>query len=266
MQNNFRKILINFFAFPITLLALIFYIYFVFHPEALPQPALAFLKKAQTSQTKSSFCKKPNKKINPKFNRSINLIKQRLEAAGHNSNFINNLDGCIDIQYSDLNYKIVGDKIEGKFKTTPANSINNFDEDIVKISIDNSYQDKDELLLAFVLIHELTHAKQYFNFKKDWILKNCLNREAESFNMEITLFSALNSDEQKFLLAEIRNAKNSDSNLNSLKKLLDISLKSLTSCQKMNDEEMLKCFERNNLKSIKALLLLNKQYIAQCNI
>jgi hypothetical protein len=46
MQVNFRKILVNFFLFPITLLALVLYLYFVFNPQALPQPVLAYFEKS----------------------------------------------------------------------------------------------------------------------------------------------------------------------------------------------------------------------------
>lgn len=263
MQNNWRKILVNFFLFPITLLVLILYIYFSFTPKALPQPVLAYLDNSENqANLKNPYCKKnPNKKIDAKFSQVINLAKQRLENSGTDASYLNDLVDCADIRYSILNNKFSDDKIEGKFETLEEKEIS----EPVRISIDQSYQKKDDLLLAFVLIHELTHAKQYFDFQKTWELKSCLDREAESFNMEVTLFLALNSQEQKLLLSQIENNENEDVTLKTLERLINISAKSAEKCQDLSAKELLDCFEKNNLEMIKGALLLNKNYIAQCS-
>jgi len=135
----------------------------------------------------------------------------------------------------------------------------------VKISIDQSYKDKDDLLLAFVLTHELVHAKQYFYFKNTWKIKNCIDREAEAFLMEINLFTALNPEEQTSLLARIKYNQSPDSTLNSLNQLIKISATSAETCKKLPPEKSVQCFQENNLKAIRNILLLNKNYIAQCN-
>jgi len=268
MPNKFRKIFVNFFLFPITLLGLILYVYFVFNPDALPQPALAFAKRAQASEEIASpFCNNNiDKKFDPKFTKAINLIENRLDSAGHETDFIKDIIGCVDIRYSDLNKKNSGNKIEGKFET-PHNdndfSIENPEEHVVRISVDKSYERKDDLTLAFVLIHELTHAKQYFEFYKNSTLKDCMEREAEAFGAEINLFSSLNKKEQKTMLDKIQNADSSDATLNSLKRLLNVSVNSITSCNENKD--FIKCFETSNQKSIKKILNLNENYIAQCS-
>jgi len=254
---------VNFFLFPITLLALLLFITFSFMPETLPKPVLAYLEKSDKPvEPKNSYCRKnPNKKINPEFSRAINLSKERLSNFGTDVSFLDDLVSCVDIQYSNLNFKVSNDKIEGKFEAP----LKEPEKDLVKISIDQSYAQNEDLLLAFVLIHELTHAKQYFDFQNTWELKSCLDREAESFNMEINLFLALNPQEQKSLLTRIKNNQSGDTTLKSLERLIQISAKSIETCPNMADEEMIKCFERNNLATIKSALLLNKNYVVQCS-
>ena len=262
MRKNLRKIFVNFIFFPITVLALVSYIYFSYNPQDFPQSALAYFEKSQpTGKIKNSFCEKSKaSELNPEFIRAINLAKQRLTEAGTNSTFLEELVDCVEISYSTLNYKTSGNKIEGKFEALEDNSNN-----LVKISIDQSYQKKDDLLLAFVLTHELIHAKQFFDFQKNWKMKDCIEREVEAFYMELDLFTALNDEERASLLARIKFGQSPDSTLTSLNQLIKNSIASAEACKKLSEDKLVQCFQDNNLRSIRNVLLLNNNYIAQCN-
>lgn len=263
MKKNLRKNLVNFFVFPITLLALFLHIYLTLNSKNILQPVFAYFEKSETPKSNSNFFCKPKKveKLKPEFSRAIELSIQRLYGEYSKENFLVNLADCVDIQYANLNSNISTEKIDGKFE-----SLDGKDGFEAQILIDESYKTKDDLLLSFTLIHELTHAEQFFNFKKDWKLESCIDREAEAFNEEINLFTSLSEEEKASLFSKIKDIKKNDSTLASLNQLIGISIKSALNCKKMDSEKLVSCYKKSNLNALKKIISNNKNYIAECSI
>jgi len=257
MRNNLRKILVNFFVFPITLLGLFFYICFLINPDIFLKPVLA--KTARASQNENIYCQEnPKNKILPEFQKAIQLADEIFSDLEINSDF-QELAKCVEINYAKPEDKFSENKIQGKFETSKN------DPDL-KISIDDSYQKKDPLFLSLVLVHELTHVRQYFNYQKNWELKSCLDREAEAFQAEVMFFTALKSEEKDLLIDKIKKGPQSDAISKSLEHLMKIATESIIFCKNESPNELFNCFEKNNLKAIKKSLVLNKNYISQCKL
>lgn len=136
--------------------------------------------------------------LDSEFNRALDLIAQRLkieENYGTHWGNAFNYRNCIDIQYSQ-DTKELG--AEGLF----------FSEDPtlqdLKILMNPDYKSFDDLSIATVLIHELTHVGQYVNKIANKSKIDCFGSEAEAFTSQAIFLSQLNQEEIRSIYSRIR--------------------------------------------------------------
>ncbi|MFZ2026069.1 MAG: hypothetical protein WAV30_02160 [Microgenomates group bacterium] len=140
--------------------------------------------------------------LNQEFNSALDLIQQRSKSAEdiikislkpkeRLPRFFSAIDSrnCLDIFYSDnipnLNYTNAWFDSEN---STPNHLI---------IKIDPKYKDSriDNLVMAMLLAHELTHVRQYFDIKSGDKM-TCIQQEVDSFLSQLRFLAILNKDEQ----------------------------------------------------------------------
>lgn len=142
--------------------------------------------------------------IKSEFNRALDLISQRLDIENNYNSYQGNafnFRNCIDIQYSSENTYY---GTEGLFLAE--------DPTLQKltITVNPAYENFDDLSIATLLMHELTHAGQYIyeisNDKKN----DCFKREAEAFTSQAILLSSLNPEEMRSINSRLQ--ENIDAN------------------------------------------------------
>lgn len=101
---------------------------------------------------------------------------------------LEDIRNCLNIQYSLIK--------TGSSDVTSLFIAGKSREDRLEIELDNSYRGKDKLLLAYVLVHEITHARQYLEYKKGRLNKNstCIDRETEAYLNQLFLLATLNRE------------------------------------------------------------------------
>ncbi len=144
--------------------------------------------KPKAVEVKSCTRTKPNK-MDPEFERGISIVKQKMVPEG----FLDNIENCLNVDYDQL--KKESDGPEGVFMfDSSVSSFNN-----LKISVDNSYKSEDDYLTAILLVHEITHAKQFYE-KQDL---SCIDREVHAFWNEFVLLTKLNEGEKYAITARL---------------------------------------------------------------
>lgn len=128
-------------------------------------------------------------KIAPEFERGISIIKQKMTPDG----FLDNFENCLDVEYDKLKEK--NDGPEGVFMFDSSVS----SPDDLKIFVDNSYQSEDDYMTAVLLVHEITHAKQFYE-KQDI---SCVDKEVHAFWNEFVLLTKLNEGEKHAITARL---------------------------------------------------------------
>jgi len=187
------------------------------------------------------------------FKRALSLIKQRLmdKASGNEENF--DFFNCLDIQYSDL-------EEEGVFTfNTEKSSI-----DKLSILVNRSYISSDDLLTAFLLSHEMTHANDYLTQISDGIKFGCVESEVKAFTMQLFLSSSLTEEEMKTINLKLREGYG---NINNQLKIMWDLLTYRDYARKMcNTFDYNDCFFKYFNKSVENMIKSNPYYQKQCNL
>lgn len=133
----------------------------------------------------------------PEFERALSLINQRVSQYYTNPQD-KGFGNCLNIQYSDL--KRFGDNAEGIFVLDRSvSSPNN-----LMIYVDNSYRNNDDVLTAILLVHEITHVGQYYDYLvNDKSLKPCMEQEIEAFQTQFEFLKTLNEEERNSIFGRL---------------------------------------------------------------
>lgn len=136
------------------------------------------------------------------FNRSLDLIVQRtgVDTTGSNTIWqsVFNFRNCLDIQYSETNDK----NLEAYFEYPLENNQDNLQD--LKVLVNPSYKNFDDLTLAVLLSHEIIHAGQYINQVVSKTKLNCYEMEAKAFSAQHALILSLNQEEQRSIYTRLR--------------------------------------------------------------
>lgn len=122
------------------------------------------------------------------FKRALSLRKQRITEAMPQAlplpdfSYIN----CLNIQYA----KIKDKGIEGIFLFDENSSLQE-----IKVYVDQSYKLNDDLLLALLLHHELTHVNQYIESKQNGTMQPCQESEINAYLSQLFFLKLLNTEE-----------------------------------------------------------------------
>lgn len=191
--------------------------------------------------------------IPTEFKRALSLISQRYgEKFGSKSSDIPFLN-CLNIQYSNL------DQAEGIFVFDPDKS--NLDN--LTIYVDNSYKNKDDILTAFLLSHEIFHAGSYLSKLNFGSETSCYNEEIGAYQTQLVFLGSLNQEEQNSLVSRISALNYSNNSpLIMVKEFLDYSGKATRVCG-MNNAN---CYSEQMTKQITNMVKNSPYYQKQCNL
>jgi len=148
-------------------------------------------------------CNKANPYSMPsEFNRALDLISQRTGVDSFGSNTILqtifNFRNCLDIQYASND----NGEVEAYFEWPPEKSQSNLQD--LKIIVNPSYKNFDDLTLATLLSHEIDHVGQYINEVVTKESISCYEKEAKAFTAQHAFFLSLNQEEQRSIYARLR--------------------------------------------------------------
>lgn len=135
--------------------------------------------------------------IPPEFERAISLIIQRTKESNYSSwrdwsKTVEESRNCLDIQYATSDEQMVG--TEGFFSFSPEGNVNRY-----QILVSPRYRVKDDLITAFLLVHELSHVINYQGLLSSGKSLSCYEDEANAFNNQNAFADLLNSEELQSL-------------------------------------------------------------------
>lgn len=220
------------------------------------------------------FCpRKEPYEVEPEFERALGIIEQR--AVGDVTEkdrdrgypWIN----CMHMQYADLDSKY-GESVEGVFHFDENSSL-----DKLEIYVDNSYKEKDDLLLAVLLAHEISHAWDYIEFRKTGVKKDCVEGEVDAFYWQNYLISYFNQEEQMSVLSRInaykkgfyRGNKRAEQAISNLSVLMDILAQAQSFCSdrySIGSDNWHDCAREKEKQYIEEMVRNSPFYQEQCNL
>lgn len=222
-------------------------------------------------------CKRSNPyTLDSEFIRSLDLIAQRLEIDKINYGYFSlafNYLNCLDIQYSNT---VSENDAEGLFLT------NESDWQQMKIRINPEYKQFDDLSIATILIHELSHVGQAVNHNTpnsqnisallyDSTTSDCFSQEAEAFTEQLKFFSKLNQEETRSIYTRLRDNISLNPAFSIVLMLQDINTAAINSCSKLKKENSLTEQQLNDCvwvgvkNNVEKVVREDKFYQEQCN-
>lgn len=189
--------------------------------------------------------------LEPEFERAISFIEQRFSPI-YAGNFLTEMKNCLNIQYGELHK----DGAEGMFYfDNTVSSPNN-----LVISVDRSYLQKDDYMTAILLVHEITHARQFYT----QTTKSCVDIEVEAFWNEFLLTTKFNEGEKKALLARMYNPNDypsSDQNIRQLEETMDLLIEADKNCSGNT-----KCKQDKAIDLLRTKISSSPFYQKQCQL
>ncbi len=210
--------------------------------------------------------------IAPEFERALSLFLQRFTGKDSfkQSNSFSVFRNCLDIHYADLR----GQGIEGLFYfDSKSSSI-----DHLVIEVDNSYKNYDDLLTAFLLAHEVTHASHFVNNLRSGKVPDCVQEEVDAFLNQIFFLLNLNQEEVNSLASRLpQDIGQMDRIVSPLQSIFDLVLilrESRQGCgislrawqQKNLTSEQWDCYYNVTVSKIREMVESNPYYQKQCGL
>lgn len=202
-----------------------------------------------TNPSSSSSCeRKEPYSIPPEFSRALSIIEQRTA----DLNFMSDFKNCLNIQYKNLQDE--GLNAEGVFLFDDSTSSTNN----LVIYVDSSYKNYDDYLTAILLVHEITHANQYYRGTN----KSCVDKEVSAFYNEIVLYTKLNKEERESISARIYSKTNEPSEpIKNIGTLLDIGVIASKGCNGNSS-----CILQNYRNLLNKMVTESPYYQKECGL
>ncbi len=186
----------------------------------------------------------------PEFERAIGLLIQRSSQNEKTAIWIA-YQNCIDIQYANLN-----SQAEGYFYFDNTSTVQD-----LKITVDRSYSNYDDLLTSFLLIHELTHVGQYIQLAQGGGDIPCVEKEAAAFHNELMWYFILNQEEQNSVIARLASNPSKNSAYAGLTQLINI----VFDAQGKYSADSPKIWDYED-QQIRNMIINNPYYKKECNL
>lgn len=135
--------------------------------------------------------------LEPEINRALDLISQRLDIENNPGSYYGrafDYRNCLDIQYSEEASEM---DLEGGFMTASPT-------DALKIILHPQYKTYDDLSIATILIHELTHVGQEIYQRENKEKLECFGQEADAFTAQSIFLNQLHDEERRSIFARLR--------------------------------------------------------------
>lgn len=200
----------------------------------------------------------------PEFSRALSLIMQRYsQRSDPYLETYKKMINCVDVEYTDIHSSQA--QTEGYFI---------FDEDNsslgkLNIYVDESYANYDDLTTSFLIVHELTHARQYVEEQLYGKKVSCVNKEVYAFRQQLYFETYLNKEEQNSLVARAEKAENQNPQLYALVTLLDLSWEAIqetTRGRTNTTQAEAKQYLNVLTNKIKIMIEANPTYQKQCDL
>lgn len=188
--------------------------------------------------------------------RALSLLSERWDAEPNAPTPKGGMSNCLHIIYKDHSEM---DNAEGYFLFDKSSNPND-----IRIFIDNTYKNYDDILTASLLKHEVIHATIYYLVLEGSMQPlTCVENEVDAFSEQIIFLTNLNPEEWKSITYRVA----SNPHLNSAYELTDFLLR----LNKKGDEQCVNASDSNCWRNyVKASLTnwvkTNPYYQEQCGL
>lgn len=191
----------------------------------------------------------------PEFTRALSLVIQRysesnIASAKDIATLYKSFLNCIDIKYTDSNQ----DNAEGYFIFD-----NNSDLSDLKIYVNSSYKDYDDILTAVLLSHELAHARQKIDKVTKDKTMSCIDNEIDAFSSELAFVTYLNDEEWKSLYSRLSVDPNRNTAYSGTWQIIQIYIDT-ANCNNANT-----CKNENTMDRLRSMVVNNPFYQNECS-
>jgi len=189
----------------------------------------------------------------PELTRALSLVSERWNTAPNAPTVRGSYKNCIHLIYKP--HSEMGDA-EGYFLFDKDSSPND-----IRIYIDDTYKNYDDILTASLLKHELTHATILILALEGTPPPTCIENEVSAFYSQIIFLNNLNEEEWKSITYRL--AQNP--HLNTTYELTNylVSLDTAAANQCGNDGDCFKTYVKNDLRG---WISSNPYYQKQCSL
>ncbi len=199
------------------------------------------------------------------IDRALDLIAQRLNVEEDFDTYIGKafqFRNCLNIQYID---ELAGkDNPEGIFL------IDGSTLDNLQIYVKPEYQSYDDLTIATLLVHELTHVGQYINEEINDITVECIDSEAEAFTVQSVFLAQLNEEERRSIFARINEDVEKNPAFQVLLVTEEMTNESYWACDELREKNSLtelqfnECVWTGTTNKLKDVVSEDEYYEEQC--
>ena len=196
------------------------------------------------------------------FGRVFSLLLQRHQQKNIPQYMqLKSIANCLEIKYSDLS-------------ETGAEGVFYFDDRVssanrLVVEVDATYSFTDDLTTAFLLSHELSHARQYTEELQGIKTWNCVDAEVDAFYSQLIFGSLLNEEESDSVISRIEKGSR-NSQLLQYEDLLDLSWDAIGACNLANKsnptQQDLDCYKQTLYQKLRQMVTSNPYYQDQCGI
>lgn len=200
--------------------------------------------------------------VPPELERARSLRQQRLSEYGVKLDF--SFYNCIHIMYADLSKQ----NAEGLFTFDKNSSI-----DDLRIYVDESYKEKDDLLTAILLDHEYVHVSQFVNTLRGVEEVSCVDSEVEAFLHQVNFLRTLTPEEvmslaQRLIYYKEGGYQNSISRsaFATLDVLIGFNAIAKETCRNVSAAEFSNCYFDKQRSLVEEEVRNSEFYRKQCNL
>jgi len=200
--------------------------------------------------------------IPPELERARSLRQQRLSEFGVELDF--SFYNCIHILYADLSEQ----EAEGVFIFDKNSDIND-----LRIYVDKTYKEKDDLLTAILLDHEFVHVSQFVGELREGEKTSCIDSEVEAFLHQVNFLRTLNTEEvmslaQRLLYYKEGGYRQSASkySFSTLNTLIEYNGMAKRACQNEPKDNYSSCYFSKQRSLVEGMIKDSEFYQKQCGL
>jgi len=230
-----------------------------------------FVKLDEIQDGEITCTRKTRLKNEPCFDRALSIVNERYSVweQGGYANFgtyyffPSQLVNCIKIIEEDLSDS---GGVEGYFI---------FNDDSIKtnyfpIYVDENYNEADDLVTALLLVHEITHVRQYLDLLNDVDELSCIDKETEAFDAAYNFAWRQYGENKKIIDLRLENDENLHPQLQIYKNITDSFPKVIVSlsvlCPEGPGGNCGDLITKDRKDKIKSVISSDPYYIDQCDL
>ncbi len=140
---------------------------------------------------------------------------------------------------------------------------NTSDANDIRIYVDDTYKNYDDILTGSLLVHELRHATFFLKALEGTPAPSCLENEVAAFNSQVIFLANLNQEEWKSITLRVSQNPNLNSAYQIIDYLLQLNVSADQACPNDPDQSCWNNYVRSNLRS---WVSSNPYYQKECNL